>query len=216
MKVQNIIIAIITALISVSVASAQETKYRVDMGYRQSYRYGEYIVKSPYHAGRVGLSIELPLRIGFGVETGVKYAYAIGKRQQLYAHADTAFFEYAGHLIDVPVRLTYSIPIFWGMKLFGYAGPNINIGLTMSENARYKPKKTDVPMPIEGYPKEGRYDLYKTSLNRVSFQLGAGGGIQWKNYRLRGGYDWGLNNIGKDKNRIERIRGWHVAFEYEF
>ena len=198
-----------------SVQQSSSTKYHAEIGYGQLYRYGDYIVKSPYHAIQAGFKVEFPIKSGFGIETGLKYSYVLGKREQIYAHADTAFFNYSGHLIDVPVRLTYTLPIFWGLKIFGYAGPNFNVGLSQKSEVAFTPKKTDQPNPLS-YPIPGTYDLYQTELNRFAIQLGAGGGVQWKNYRLRSGYDWGVNNVGKDKNRPERIRGWHVAFEYEF
>lgn len=198
-----------------SVRHSNSMKYRAEVGYGQLYRYGNFIVKSPYHAIQTGVKVEFPTRNGFGIETGLKYSYAFGKREQLYIHTDTAFFNYSGHLIDVPIRLTYTLPIFWGLKLFGYAGPNFNVGLSQKSEVKFTPKKSEQPNPLP-YPTPGTYDLYRTELNRFAIQLGAGGGVQWKNYRLRSGYDWGINNVGKDKNRPERIRGWHVAFEYEF
>lgn len=190
-------------------------KFRGEIGYVQTYRYGDYIVKSLYHTPRVGLNVEIPLRNRFAIETGLKYSFGIGKREQLYPQADTAFFKYSGHFLDVPVRVTYTLPIFWGLKIFGYAGPNFNIGLTQTSETKFTPKKPETT-DLANYPIPGTNDLYNTEMNRISLQLGAGGGVQWKNYRLRSGYDWGINNTGKNKDRPERLRGWHVAFEYEF
>ncbi len=194
---------------------ASSTKFRTEIGYGQTYRYGDYIVKSPYHVIRIGGNVEFPIMNGLGVETGLKYSYVLGKREQLYQAGDTAFASYSGHWLDVPLRATYTIPIFWGMKIFAYAGPNFNIGLSLTEKRNNGVRKADDPAPPY-MPEPGTYSLYGTELNRISIQLGAGGGIQWKNYRLRSGYDWGLNNVGKNKDRPERLRGWHVAFEYEF
>ena len=61
-------------------------------------------------------------------------------------------------------------------------------------------------------------DLYKMAkISRLNFQLGAGAGIQWKNYQLKGGYDFGINSINKvDSNRILRHSGWYVSLVYEF
>jgi len=54
-------------------------------------------------------------------------------------------------------------------------------------------------------------------ISRLNFQLGAGAGIQWKNYQLKGGYDFGINSINKvDSNRILRHSGWYVSLVYEF
>lgn len=199
-----------------STKNVGSAKYRAIVGYGQTYRYGDYIVKSPYHTISTGGHIEIPIKLGFGVETGLKYSFATGKREQLYNHYDTAFFKYSGHWIDIPIRVTYTLPIFWGMKIFGYAGPNVNIGLTQSSKVSYTPKETDIPNPLDGYPVPGTYNLYDIELHRISLQLGVGGGVQWKNYRLRSGYDWGITNVGIHKDRAERTRGWHVAFEYEF
>lgn len=220
----RIITIILSAVFAVSI-QAQTTavdstkksdlKYRVEAGYGQLYRYGDAIVKSPYHTIRTGLNVEIPIRLGFGVETGLKYSFAFGSREQQYNHSDTAFFSYSGHLLDIPVRMTYTLPVFWGIKLFAYAGPNFNIGLEQTSDVKFEPKKTGQPNPLN-LPVPGTYDLYESELKRFAFQLGAGGGIQWKNFRLRSGYDWGLNNVGKSKKYREGLRGWHIAFEYEF
>ena len=190
-------------------------KYRAELGYGQTYRYGDYIVTSPYNIIRAGGNVEFPLKNGFGVETGLKYSFAFGNREQQYNHGDTAFFKYSGHLLDVPLRVTYTISIFWGLKLFAYAGPNFNLGLAQTSDVKFEPKKTGQTNPLD-LPVSGTYDLYNSEMKRFALQLGAGGGLQWKNYRLKSGYDWGLNNIGTNKDRPERLRGWHVAFEYEF
>ncbi len=200
---------------SADTVAEPSAKFRAEAGYGQTYRHGDYIVKSPHHVVRIGANIEFPIKNGLGVETGLKYSYALGKREQLYQMGDTAFASYTGHWLDVPVRITYTLPIFWGMKLFGYAGPNFNIGLSLTEERNNGVRKENDPAPSY-LPEPGTYSLYGTELNRMAIQLGAGGGIQWKNYRLRSGYDWGLNNVGKNKDRPERLRGWHVAFEYEF
>lgn len=205
-----------------SVAKSPLT-FRADAGYGQIYRHGDYIGTSPYHVIRVGGTVEYGWKYGLGIETGLKYSYALGNMEQYYIPKDTAFHNYNGHFLDIPIRVTYSVPIFWGMKLFAYAGPNINVGLAQTNKLSFEKKSDDVEgwEPLD-YPTPGTYDVYNymgkdgVGMNRVSIQLGAGGGIQWKNYRIRSGYDWGLNNIGKDKNRTERLRGWHVAFEYEF
>lgn len=44
-------------------------KYRAELGYGQTYRYGDYIVTSPYNIIRAGGNVEFPLKNGFGVET---------------------------------------------------------------------------------------------------------------------------------------------------
>ena len=191
--------------------------FRVEAGYGQTFRYGDNSVTSPYHVIRTGVNVEFPITRGFGVETGLKYSYAFGNREQIYAHSDTAFFKYAGHFLDVPVRLTYTLPIFWGMKLFAYAGPNFNIGIAHTEDVDFTPTVLDpVPSNPLNYPVTGTYNSYDNDLRRLNIQLGAGGGLQWKDYRVKSGYEWGLNNVNQNKNRSQKMKGWFIAFEYEF
>ncbi len=61
-------------------------------------------------------------------------------------------------------------------------------------------------------------DLYKKAMiSRINFQMGAGGGVQWKNYQLKGGYDFGINSINKvDTSKLLRQSGWYVSLVYQF
>lgn len=194
-----------------------EPVFRAEIGYGQTFRYSDYIVTTPYHVIKGGVNVEFPIKKGFGIETGLKYAFAFGNREQIYAHSDTASFNYSGHFLDVPVRLTYTLPIFWGMKLFAYAGPNFNIGLAQTEDVKFTPTVLD-PAPTNplNLPITGSYNLYDNNLSRFNIQLGAGGGLQWKNYRIKSGYDWGLNNVSRNKNRPQKMKGWVIALEYQF
>lgn len=187
-------------------ALTKERIYRVEAGYSQVLRYGNYVSNTPFHAINLGGTVEFPLKYKLGLVTGLKYSYLFGNKVQLYPHTGEADYSYTGHSIDIPVRISYTLPIFWGLKLFGFAGSNFNIGLAQTSDI-----VSNTP-----YVAGGKFDIYKTNLNRFSIMLGAGGGIQWKDYRLKGGYDWGLNSISKDKNSPERLKGWYAAFEYEF
>ena len=67
-------------------------------------------------------------------------------------------------------------------------------------------------------PTNGSEDLYKNAMiSRINFQMGAGGGVQWKNYQLKGGYDFGINSINKvDTSKLFRQGGWYVSLVYQF
>ena len=103
------------------------------------------------------------------------------------------------------------------MKLFAFAGPDFNIGLAQTEDVKFTATVLD-PAPSNplNYPVSGTYNLYDNDLRRLNIQLGAGGGLQWKNYRVKSGYDWGINNISQNKNRSQKMKGWYITFEYEF
>ncbi len=192
-------------------------KYSSIVEYGQSFRYGDRSVTSPYHMIKGGVNVELPIhRYGFGVETGLKYNYGFGKREQLYAHNGKAKYDYSAHLVDIPVRLTFTLPLFWDIKLYTFAGANFNIGLSQTEEVKFSQKKVEGITNVLPYPKSGTYNLYKEDYSRFNFQLSAGGGLQWKQYRIRGGYDWGLNDLYKPSSKTERMKGWYAGFEYQF
>lgn len=214
-------IALLLLLLSVGTKAAtnrDSTKnhitYRATIDYGQSFLYGSQSVTAPYHLIRGGMHIAIPIKYGLDIETGLKYGYTFGKKTQRYAHSGVANYQYNGHLIDLPIRLHYTLPIFWGLKLFAYAGPNLNIGIAQQQTIHFTQKSvttsTDLP-----YPSSGTYNAYDT-YNRFNLQLGAGGGIQWKKLRIRSGYDWGINDLNKKKTLIDRMKGWHVGIEYEF
>ncbi|MFV0470425.1 MAG: porin family protein [Paludibacteraceae bacterium] len=182
--------------------------YRAEIGYSETLRYGDHNSSTPFHNIRFGGNVEIPLNTYFGVETGLNYNYGFGEKSQYYAvPTDTAKYSYTSHSLNVPARITFNLPIFWGLKLFAYAGPSFNIGLSeptkLTTNTTYHLTGSD-------------YDAYKEKVNRFNIRLGTGGGVQWKSLRIKSGYDWGILNIGKVKGLSEYDRGWSVSLEYEF
>lgn len=201
--------------------------YRAETGYSQQSRSGDKSSMTPYYGIRLGGNVEFPLKYNFGIQTGLIYNFSKGDKTQYYVSPkDTASYTYSNHTLNVPLRATYTLPIFWKLKLFAYAGPVFSIGL--SEPTTLKASKTV-------WVKSGEYNAYtdkenrlntagvidkptweSDALNRFNIQLGAGGGVQWRNLRVKGGYDWGILNISKNKNAPQHNKGWSVSLEYEF
>lgn len=209
-----------------STSVSNKPVFRAEAGYSQLLRYGGNISTTPYYNLFVGGNVEFKLKYNLGIQTGLHYNYSINRNKTQYfgnnldknnngdykdegdyIARDTVKYSYSNHSLDVPVRLTYTLPIFWGLKVFGYAGPNFNIGL-------FEP--TTVKANKNLYVNSDSYDAYQNNLYRLNVQFGAGGGIQWKSYRVKSGYDWGILNIGKTKNVSQYKRNWFVSLEYEF
>ncbi len=228
MNSKNIFLLIFTFCVSIATYAQSDTEklddsrkviYRAELGYGQDFRHGKFTVTSPYHSIRGGLNLEFPLVYGLGIETGLKYTNSFGSRNELFAHNDTASYKYNGHFLDIPARATYTLPIFWGLKLFAFAGPTLSVGVLHTDVVDFTNKAPNLdPAPTHPvkYPQAGTYNSYANDLRRFNIQLGTGGGLQWRNYRVKSGYNWGINSLSKDKNYPQRMQGWHVAFEYEF
>ncbi len=190
--------------------------YRATAEYGQSVMYGNRFVTSPYHIIRTGVNLELPIRYGMGIQVGLKYSFVFGNKEKKYAHNGKAKYSYNGHMLDIPIHATYTLPIFWGLKIFAFAGTNLNIGLSQNETIKFTQKKVEgITNPLP-YPTSGTYSVYPDIYNRFNIQLGAGGGLQWKQFRLKGGYDWGMNDLYKNSAKSVKMKGWYAGFEYEF
>lgn len=214
MKINNYILGLLLiSNFAVSQTTVKDTAsvkhsnpvFRIETGYSQSVLKGENTY--PYYTIRLGGNAEFKLKNNFGIETGLNYNISKGNTSSYYvAPKDTAEYNYYNHTLNVPVRLTYTLPIFWKIKLFGYVGPNFNIGLS---------EPTALRANTTYYVTSGNYDAYTDKLSRINIQLGAGGGIQWKSYRIKSGYDWGILNVNKKSNSSSYKKGWVVSFEYE-
>lgn len=194
--------------------------YRVEAGYSQSLRYGNNISSTPFYTVHLGGNVEFPLKNNFGLETGLHYNLSVGNKTQYYGNSftssdstimydalDTVKYTYTNHSLSIPVHITYTLPIFWGLKIFAYAGPNFIIGLS---------EPTKVESSNNTYVNSMSYDAYNEKISRFDVQLGVGGGIQWRYLRVKSGYDWGLFNVNSEKNPVLHQKGWNVALEYEF
>ena len=132
----------------------------------------------------------------------------------MYPNADSVTYRTFGHFLDIPIRVTYSYPITKNLKVFGFAGPNINIGLF--QNQQTISTLSDALNRTNGIV-PGKVDMYNGSiLNRLNLQIGLGGGIQWKKYQLKAGYDFGINNINKSGSTNLNQSGWYISVAYEF
>ena len=73
-------------------------------------------------------------------------------------------------------------------------------------------------LQAQGIPTEP-YDRFTNELVRANIQLGLGGGLEWQRYRLQSGYDFGLNNLVRNKQTSDQHMaewGWYVSFSYRF
>jgi len=207
-------------------------KYSIEGGYVQQQRYGKQFKTDYYDGFKVGANLEFNLKHNFSLLTGGLYQFLYSENTQKYTAADSVFVNYKtmSHSLEIPLQIHYSLPVSKNFKFFAYAGPNISIGL-------FQPQKVTASIPAsmkdgldELIPENmkdfirlesdsyANNDLYKKNIiQRINLQMSIGGGAQYKNYRLKSGYDFGINSINKvDSNNILRQRGWFVSLVYQF
>ncbi len=205
-------------VLSIGILSAQT--YRLEVGFVSPKQSGAEFSTNYFNGGRLGVTAEFGLKHNFSLLTGALYSLVYSNKVQYYSSTDSVTYKTFGHSIDIPLRLTYTLPLSKNLKVFGFAGPNINVGIA-------QPRKTtavlssslrEVIDEFGNVPTNGTEDLYKNAMiSRINFQMGAGGGVQWKNYQLKGGYDFGINSINKvDTSKLFRQGGWYVSLVYQF
>ena len=208
---------LVSMVLSIGILSAQT--YRLEVGFVSPKQSGAELSTNYFNGGRLGVTAEFGLKHNFSLLTGALYSLVYSNKVQYYSSTDSVTYKTFGHSIDIPLRLTYTLPLSKNLKVFGFAGPNINVGIA-------QPRKTTAVLSsslrevIEfvNVPTNGTEDLYKSAMiSRINFQMGAGGGVQWKNYQLKGGYDFGINSINKvDTSKLFRQGGWYVSLVYQF
>jgi hypothetical protein len=196
------------------VFTANAQTYRLEVGYINPVRQGAEVSSTYFKGIRLGGTAEFDLKNNFSLLTGALYNFVYSNKLQMYPSEDSVTYKTYGHYLDIPIHITYTYPITKNLKVFGFAGPNINIGLF--QNQQTTSTLTDALNATSGVV-PGKVDLYSGSIiNRLNLQIGLGGGIQWKKYQLKAGYDFGVNKINKTGYGTQNQSGWYVSLAYEF
>lgn len=207
-------------------------KYSVEAGYVQPKRSGSQFSTTYFNGVRIGGNVEFELKNNFSLLTGTLYSVVYSDKSQYYSTSDSVNYKTFGHAIEIPVKVQYSLPVSKNFKFFAFAGPNIAIGLAQPQKVTAVissatkayitpqiPENMKPFMRVESDSYENN-DLYtKSTIQRINLQMSIGGGVQFKNYKLNGGYDFGINSINKvDTSKLMRLRqgGWFVSLVYEF
>ncbi|MHB9140430.1 MAG: outer membrane beta-barrel protein [Paludibacter sp.] len=204
----------IFVLFIISTLNLSAQKYAIEAGYLNPDRYGSGVSSTYFNGIRLGGTAGFDLKNNLSLLTGVLYSVVYSDKLQGYPNSTNVTYKTLGHFLDIPLRINYTFPITKNLSVFGFAGPNINIGLyqgqTITSTQTYLPSN-----PL--YVAPGFTELYKASLlNRLNLQIGAGGGVQWNKYQLKGGYDFGITNLNKMNTGNLYQKGWYVSFVYQF
>ena len=202
--------------------------YRFEVGYVQhQQRARDILFPDMYlHGVRVGGTATFALPYRFGLQTGLLYTVLYGTNEQHWRSQDapSAQKEYIKHRVlehnlTIPVRVYYTIPLWRELNLFFYTGPQVHIGLAESDYMEtHLSDGTQAWLEGQGI-QTAPYDRMANEIVRANIQWGLGGGLEWAQYRLQSGYDFGLNNlVNKPQIAGQHMAewGWFVSFCYKF
>lgn len=191
-------------------------KLGFELGYLNPRRTGTAESTTNFRGIRLGGTATFDLKYNFSLLTGALYQVVYADKIQNYTSGDSVRYNTWGHSIDIPLRVQYTYQIANYLNIFGFAGPNINIGLAQPQKITTTFSPESSLGTLTGI-ESGNYDLYKRAvIHRMNFQLGAGGGIQFRNYQLKAGYDFGINSINAVDTGNLRQGGWYISLSYQF
>lgn len=202
------------------------TTWRLEAGYQQ---WDERCDTSSFylHGMRLGATVDFNLPYNFSIQTGALATLSYGLDNQHWPSMDEESAQVnmlQHHIVQlqltIPARAYYKIVLWKQLRMFFYAGPQLQIGLTSYDivDALFVSDATLQWLEQEGIPTQD-YDRYVArEMYRTNIQMGVGGGLEWDRYRLQAGYDFGLNNILRDsvlpKQKVNAW-GWMVSFSYK-
>ena len=201
------------ACLFISIFSAVNAQQiNLEAGYFNPKQYKTTAGENYFDAARVGASVFLPWKYNFSLQTGLLYNIGLSTKKQLFPHDYSVNYTTWSHGLEIPLRAQYTLPLGKQWSLFGFAGPNIQIGII--QNTQIDANLSAILTQMSGI-ETGKINMYQDNLHRINFQLGAGGGIQWKKYILKGGYDWGMNNLNKLSDARIYQKNWFASSGYQ-
>ncbi|MBR1632097.1 MAG: PorT family protein [Paludibacteraceae bacterium] len=198
---------------------------------------GKYQAFSPLNGFSLGAAYEYDFYKGLGLSAGLNYVFGAQAEKETTnsGYLKTTKTSRVRHAMEIPVMLQWRIRIAKQSYILTYGGPTLQIGLY------YKGKRSyDSPMIqqeddiFDFYTDNGSFYHLPASatlppayindkLNRVNLMMGFGLGLQFRQFQLKGGYDWGLLNNYADNHTPDgstwlkdRQDQWYIRFAYFF
>jgi len=202
----------------VTVCSLNAQTYRLEVSYNNPVRTGSGISSTYFNGIQLGGTGEYNLKNNFSLLTGVLYNFVYSDKIQKGANSQDVTYKTQGHFLDIPIRLVYTYPLNKNLKVFGYGGPNLNVGLFQN----LKITSTQAYASTSPFYIQPRsINVYNSSdsqyqLNRLNLQIGLGGGVQWKKYSIKSGYNFGINNLNKLDTGSMHQGGWYITLGLSF
>ena len=202
------------------------TDWRLEAGYVQWDERNLDTTSFYQHGLRLGATIDFNLPHNFSVQTGAlaTLTYGINDQHCRSMDMENVQVEALNHNIvqlqlTIPARVYYKVTLWKELRLFFFAGPQLQIGLTNYDIINNKTSQEVTEWLQANNIRTTNYERYmEKELYRTNIQFGLGGGLEWDRYRLQSGYDFGLNNILRTSilpNQKAYEWGWMCTFAYK-
>lgn len=197
---------ILTIALVAAAATSAMAQFSVGAGYlsqNSKYTYSSSSTNSTASGFYAGADADYNLGAGVSVVPGIYYGYLSSDASVLGVANSTT----KNHFIAVPVNFKYSIAPIEMLKVFAYAGPQFEFGVS----SKTTNSVVGVSTTVDNYGDDG-------NLNRFNISLGLGLGVDISDMiRINGGYSWGLLNMLKDSDNASiKTSFWHIGAAFLF
>lgn len=226
-----IIITILTSALSAANLFAQ---VGFSAGYLRTSLQNDAHKQEPLNGFYAGLSYNFKVASIFSINPGLRYSFGSRSDGKMEFKSISTKKSTQEHFIEMPVSLTFTIPVSKSVSVVAYGRPTFSYGISgefsyefsrRSQNDEllsfkydyFKGKATAKNLPDELMNMINE-NIDKDSYRRYDVLLGAGAGIVLANLcMIHAGYDWGLLNRYKDKDNGSIKRNvLHVGVTFLF
>lgn len=166
---------------------------------------------------QAGLTYDITIKGDLSMQTGILYSFLTGTTEESknilnITKNGTIKTESTYQYLDLPIRVAYSLPVTNEFKIYFFAGPNLTYGLSGKSKASATGRVGNNLIAYNNMPEYNVFKDFKEQILPFDVKLGFGGGVQYKHYRFRAGYDFGLLNQYKgikrknDNGNINKLR----------
>ncbi len=153
---------------------------------------------------KLGLVYDATYIKGFGSSIGINYTFAQGQTDW---RSNSAFSTYPQtctrttyHQLELFVDWQYKFEIAGETYIILYTGPSVQCAVAMDEKVFERQLEGDTSEKLKYSLFDYNDSELSRDLNRFNITWGVGIGFQYRQFFLRGGYDFGLINPYKETN----------------
>ncbi|MBQ7210829.1 MAG: outer membrane beta-barrel protein [Paludibacteraceae bacterium] len=176
---------------------------------------------------KAGLVYDATLVKGFGLTIAVNYTIANTYGRWIDGKGLTKYpqtrLQYTMQTVELPIDWQYKFMIAQDTYLILYTGPKLEYDFIFN--------KVNYTRDVDGNITKNTTGIYtidsdndgKTDYSKFNITWGVGAGFQYKNYYLRGGYDFGILNPYSDRyhnieqyDRRGRLDAWNIRLGLYF
>jgi hypothetical protein len=210
---KNCVKLLMAAVLIVAATANANAQFGIKAGYVNSVtkiqpQSGSVTIKSKGQSGfYAGVNYDIALSSsGLSLRPGVTYTYIGGDSyvasvlSLLYMGDITAMpaIKERDHTLGVPVDFVYGSRLPNGLRLYVFAGPRFDVGLSSIISIKGDGESETINLYTGEVKLNGQQldvlDLGEGPYTRFNLQLGIGAGIQFRNWSCELGYDFGLTN----------------------